>query len=387
MNGTTVDEGLKNRFELTSGLRLELFYAMRALVDWDSRIHSGWRSDARLRVSQGFHFNLQETGGAPDIWTMCADALATRRVDMTFQEIIDDLSARSTEEFQRAILQGTIHIPGIVDELVDGKLNLRDAIANVPAEKREWLGYIGLFPFEKGSSMVIGLQKLLEAPGRFRRAVVECLDIFWKTSFRSLWERTESDRLRSLEEKERLFESCTFEEFAHQALLRIHVDYEAQTLRAIRGGSEIPFDRIEDGFIIPSMFNDRRYWTTNADETVVYLPYFDPSLSPEPGPGNTDAGLDMDVLDLEIEPVLLFKALGDPTRFSIAQRIACRPMTATDLATELSVSKPTISHHLTLLREAGLIREVYVLGSVSLRLRREVIEQLSRLGLTHLFGE
>ena len=60
---------------------------------------------------------------------------------------------------------------------------------------------------------------------------------------------------------------------------------------------------------------------------------------------------------------------------------------ATELAKEFSVSKPTISHHLTLLREAGLVRETYVQGSIALSLRRNVIEQLSRVGLTHLFGE
>ena len=50
-------------------------------------------------------------------------------------------------------------------------------------------------------------------------------------------------------------------------------------------------------------------------------------------------------------------ALGDPTRRTIFERLASRPMAVGELAGELPVSRPAVSQHLKVLREAGLVRE------------------------------
>ena len=49
------------------------------------------------------------------------------------------------------------------------------------------------------------------------------------------------------------------------------------------------------------------------------------------------------------------KALGDPTRLSIFEAVARRPRTVGDLARELGVAQPTVSNHVRILRDAGLI--------------------------------
>jgi DNA-binding transcriptional ArsR family regulator len=53
----------------------------------------------------------------------------------------------------------------------------------------------------------------------------------------------------------------------------------------------------------------------------------------------------------------VFKALADPTRLRLAALIVDRARCGQDLAAALGISTPTVSHHLRLLREAGLIRE------------------------------
>ena len=57
------------------------------------------------------------------------------------------------------------------------------------------------------------------------------------------------------------------------------------------------------------------------------------------------------------ELVALFKALGDGTRLEIFRLIASQsaPICVCDITERFSVSQPTISHHLKVLREAGLI--------------------------------
>jgi DNA-binding transcriptional ArsR family regulator len=48
-------------------------------------------------------------------------------------------------------------------------------------------------------------------------------------------------------------------------------------------------------------------------------------------------------------------ALGDPTRRAIFERLAEGPSAVGELAGELPVSRPAVSQHLKVLREAGLV--------------------------------
>jgi DNA-binding transcriptional ArsR family regulator len=48
-------------------------------------------------------------------------------------------------------------------------------------------------------------------------------------------------------------------------------------------------------------------------------------------------------------------ALGDGTRREIFERLATGPQTVGELAAELPVSRPAVSQHLKVLREAGIV--------------------------------
>jgi DNA-binding transcriptional ArsR family regulator len=48
-------------------------------------------------------------------------------------------------------------------------------------------------------------------------------------------------------------------------------------------------------------------------------------------------------------------ALGDPTRRAIFERLADGPRAVGELAGELPVSRPAVSQHLKVLKEAGLV--------------------------------
>jgi len=53
----------------------------------------------------------------------------------------------------------------------------------------------------------------------------------------------------------------------------------------------------------------------------------------------------------------LFKALGDETRREILKMLAKKEMTAGEIANVFNQSWPTISHHLKILKESGLISD------------------------------
>jgi len=48
-------------------------------------------------------------------------------------------------------------------------------------------------------------------------------------------------------------------------------------------------------------------------------------------------------------------ALGDPTRRAIFERLAEHPQAVGELAAELPVSRPAVSQHLKVLKDAGLV--------------------------------
>jgi DNA-binding transcriptional ArsR family regulator len=52
-----------------------------------------------------------------------------------------------------------------------------------------------------------------------------------------------------------------------------------------------------------------------------------------------------------------FQALGDPTRRTIFERLARGPMAVGELAQELPVSRPAVSQHLRVLKDAGLVSD------------------------------
>lgn len=51
------------------------------------------------------------------------------------------------------------------------------------------------------------------------------------------------------------------------------------------------------------------------------------------------------------------QALGDPTRLEIFERVAARPRAVRELADELPVSRPAVSQHLRVLKDAGLVSD------------------------------
>jgi DNA-binding transcriptional ArsR family regulator len=53
----------------------------------------------------------------------------------------------------------------------------------------------------------------------------------------------------------------------------------------------------------------------------------------------------------------VFDALGDGTRRAIIDLLAQRPRAVVDLAAELPVTRPAVSLHLRVLRDAGLVRD------------------------------
>lgn len=82
---------------------------------------------------------------------------------------------------------------------------------------------------------------------------------------------------------------------------------------------------------------------------------------------------------------MIFKALSDPTPRRVLELLRKRPMSAGELADCFEVSKPTMSAHFAVLREAGLITSEKLGKSVVYELQMSVLED-ALLSFTQAFG-
>jgi DNA-binding transcriptional ArsR family regulator len=103
--------------------------------------------------------------------------------------------------------------------------------------------------------------------------------------------------------------------------------------------------------------------TKSGDTQLVVYPIADSALGA--------AGLDKPTA----ATVRLYRALGDETRLRILHLLAERDRYLTELATELELSKPTISHHLAQLRSAGLVTTTDQGTMTYYSLRRDRVQQ------------
>lgn len=72
----------------------------------------------------------------------------------------------------------------------------------------------------------------------------------------------------------------------------------------------------------------------------------------------------------------LFKALNDPTRRQMLDLLRERDLTAGEIADRFEMTKPSISHHLDLLRQAGLVESVKQGQFITYSLNTTVLDEL-----------
>jgi ArsR family transcriptional regulator, arsenate/arsenite/antimonite-responsive transcriptional repressor len=60
-------------------------------------------------------------------------------------------------------------------------------------------------------------------------------------------------------------------------------------------------------------------------------------------------------MTITLNPVLFAKSIADETRQKIMKLTCCRWRTVSEIVEQLNVTQPTVSHHLAILREAGLV--------------------------------
>ncbi len=81
---------------------------------------------------------------------------------------------------------------------------------------------------------------------------------------------------------------------------------------------------------------------------------------------------------------LVFKALNDPTRREILELLKNKDLTAGEIAEQFHISWPSVSHHLELLKRAGLVIALkegqYIYYSLNTTVVDELMKWLIQFG-------
>jgi DNA-binding transcriptional ArsR family regulator len=354
--------------------RFEIFYALRALSE-NSNIGGDWRRKTGKLLPKSFPESVDSVAPRPIMWALLADSLRHAKPDLSFPQILDAIQSLDDYGFQSAILSGVFRDASKVEGLIAGRQSLRSAIESERKAGTSLVELMGLYPFKKPGAVGSAFTRIISEPGAFRADLSQTLDTFWQSAFSDTWNQLEPRMQHWVEARQAMLDAGSLRSFARDTQLPVTFDERKNAVVSTRGGKNFPYDTLQGIHVIPSAFNDGHFWAAYSDPAGLvrlYFPIFDRTLL------KMEASI--------VDPALGFRALGDTTRYAMAFFLANSPRTSVELARQFSVSKATISHHVQLLRSAGLIHETGTDRGVVLALNREVLEQLSRAAADEMFN-
>jgi DNA-binding transcriptional ArsR family regulator len=354
--------------------RFEVFYALQALQSGAGEHLQRWRREMQRRLTPRIRSSLVRVAPSPLMWPLLADALSDSQPAPGFTEMMADMRGMSNEVFSRAVLKGAFKTPGSVEALVSKQATLAATIAHEAETQDRLLTLLGLYPASARGGSAPAFARLVNNPAEYREEVINVVVQFWAAGFAETWGTLEPqlrDRARALKQE---ISRGGVTDFARSAGLPVLIDDDK--VKSIRGTTVVQRADVAGIHIIPSAFNTADLWAAYRDangKTRFFFPVFDSTLSPD--------------TRISIDPSMIFSALGDTTRYAIASTIARKPMTSVELARAFGVSKPTISHHVHLLRAAGLLEETHTEDGTLLALNRRVLERASGAAAREMFSD
>lgn len=374
-----VSESFKQLVTVEVTPRFEVFYALQALQSGTGEKLSEWRRDIERRLPARIRTEIANVAPSPLMWPLLADALRDEPPDIAFPEMMAALRRMDLQSFQRCVLGGVFKGPRAVDGLMSGRTSLKRTVANEPRTQEKVLALLGLRPFEPGSASHV-FEQIVSDAAPYRDEVINVLESFWENGFRESWTMLEPELRNSARSMRRVVLRDGLKTFASERQLPITLDKGA--ILSVRGTTRVTLKATLGVHLIPSAFNVSKLWAAYRDShnhTRFFIPVLEPGLIESPAKAEETRAT--------IDPSAVFKALGDTTRYAMATTIARTPMTSVELARVFNVSKPTISHHVQLLRAAHLLREEQSETGVVLSLDRRVLEKASSSAAAEMFSE
>lgn len=366
--------------------RFEVFYALRVLGQ-EGEFASRWRRQTKRALPTSFQGIAKRVAPRPMMWPLLADSLRDATPGPTFSEMLETIASLDDATFQRAVMSGVFRSERVVDELITGHQSLRNAVEAETGKGIRLLGLMGLHPFHRSSVAVGAFTRIVSEPAKYRADLSNTLEIFWASAFSDDWKILEPRMKQRVVAMEETLRNSSLSAFSRDARFPVIFDDRKKIISTGHVAPMFRYRDLRDIHVIPSAFNDSQFWGAYADSSGslrLYFPIFDPELleTATIRTGHPRTAVDTEAAD----PALIFRALGDTTRYAMACVLARSPRTSVGLAKEFGVSKATISHHVQVLRNAGLLQERVTDRGVVLSLDRQALEELARGATRAMFA-
>ena len=293
-----------------------------------------WLRDARAGMPDDVRSEMDAMFGTE--MGIYVAAFAIDRPDITTVDaFVDALDAVSTDQLLSTILCDLERDPELgtlVARAVGGDADALEALREAMPDHKA------------------GFQALLSDPPSAHRRIVRVLRA-WAVAFAPI-----EPRIRAILERDHALRAADRGAYGGSDLIE-------RTTGGIRWLPEVGIRRI---ILAPSYFSRPYNFVLAGDDWRFF--------------GYPVADAAMEVVDRLAPPaavVRLHRALGDETRLRILKLLAGRDLYLTEIAQQLDLSKPTIKHHLALLRAAGLVTVIEAGTVLYYTLRRERIEAAS----------
>jgi DNA-binding transcriptional ArsR family regulator len=365
--------------------RFDLFYALHALASEGTTPVDSWKAKAAERLPRDFHQLARRAAPVPIFWPLLADALQGAPGALSFDQIFTTLRSTPVNDLRASVVSGIFHHRPTVDALLSRKKSLSEVLRDGNHPDRELLSHFGLRPYVADSPAAAALSALISETAAYRDALILVLQKFVQSGFGSDWSAMEPSLQAEAARLKRRAKEISIAELARDLRLPVTFDNDSESMTT-RSGTVVKRGQIRDCYLIPSVFNTKRWWAkySGADGGVtLYFPVLIGNAAQALGSPDPERPA---VSRTKVNAEAVFRALGDTTRYAIASILARNPTSSAELSRSLQVSKPTITHHVQALRAAGLIRETTEGGSSRLSLNREVLAGLSAAAIEDLFS-
>ncbi|MEO7520550.1 MAG: helix-turn-helix domain-containing protein [Gemmatimonas sp.] len=359
--------------------RFEVFYALQAL-EADASSVTPWQEAVIRHCPPALQSLLRGVAPSPLLWPLLADSLQRQSPELAFSEIVDAIRNTTDATFQRTVLGGIFKHDESVAGMMSGDLDLESAIAaELPGQQRV-LELLRLHPFNSRQPNARFFSRIVSEPAAFRENVITALGEFWTECFEKQWmalTRLLAGSARSMNDE---VAHGGFAAFADRRKLPLSID--GNVVVNARGVTLAPIDQVAGIHLVPSVLNTAGLWAAYVEadgRTRFFIPVLDRGIEPP--------RLKSSTAETDIAPALVFKALGDTTRYAMATTLARNPMTSAEIARLFKVSKPTVSHHVHQLRNAELLLEEQTDSGIVLSIDRRVLEKASKRAATEMFSE
>lgn len=293
-----------------------------------------WLRDAKAALPPAIVTDVQELF-ATQLCIFIA-AFVVEHPDLsTVDELLDLLEAVPTHELVATVSRDFAHDPELaplVERASAGDADAREALRAASSGHND------------------DLLRLLDDPTGTHQRLVRVLRA-WAVPFATI-----EPRIRAIQERDAALRAVDRGAYAGSELIE-------RTTGGIRWLPEVGIRRV---ILAPSYFS-RPFNYLLAGEGWRFFGY----------PVSDDA---LEVEDRLAPPpamIRLHRALGDETRLRILKLLAGQDLYLTEIAQQLELSKPTIKHHLALLRSAGLVTVIEAGSVIYYNLRRDRLEAAS----------